>query len=443
MTFHRARLRVLMASATAAGALLSAGSARADTVTDWSLNASNALIRDRGQGAIAFPHMAMVHAAMFDAVNAIDRRYEPYLVAPRAKRWFSQDAAAVTAAYRVLVDGAVVAPDQRQALKDELKPVYDAAIGALDAGTARDGGVATGEAAAWAMIAARTGDGRFGKPGFPQPPHGHAALKPGDWRPTGGVNDPGAWLRNVEPFFVHDPDRFLSRGPNELTSRAYAREYAEVKSLGKSDSKERTRDQTDAARFWGTVNAAGTLTMLVRTLAELRPMSLGDRARFYALIYLNTADTGIATWRDKAKWSFWRPVTAINLGDADGNPQTVGDPTWASLIPAPPYPDHASGLSAAGGSIAATAQELFGTDHVTFAGTITPPPPPLPAPPLPPITQNYSRLSQLADSIVDVRVWSGIHFRIADVQGAKIGREVARWSRDHGVLRPLHHHHHR
>ena len=141
-----------------------------------------------------------------------------------------------------------------------------------------------------------------------------------------------------------------------------------MKSLGKSDSKERTRDQTDAARFWGTVNAAGTLTMLVRTLAELRPMSLVDRARFYALIYLNTADTGIATWRDKAKWSFWRPVTAINLGDADGNPQTEGDPTWASLIPAPPYPDHSSGLAAAGGSIVATAQELFGTDHVRLAG---------------------------------------------------------------------------
>ena len=136
-----------------------------------------------------------------------------------------------------------------------------------------------------------------------------------------------------------------------------------------------------------------------------------------------------------------RPVTAINLGDADGNPQTVGDPTWASLIPAPPYSDHSSGLSAVGGSIAATAQELFGTDHVTFGGTITPPPPPLPDPPFPPITQNYSRLSQLADSIVDARVWSGIHFRIADVHGAKIGREVARWRRDHGVLRPLDHHH--
>ena len=180
---------------------------------------------------------------------------------------------------------------------------------------------------------------------------------------------------------------------------------------------------------------------MIRTLADKRPLSAVDRARFYALIYLNTADTAIATWRDKAKWSFWRPVTAINEGDSDGNPQTEGDPDWESLIAAPPYPDHASGLSAAGGSIVATAQELFGTDRVAFSGTITPPAQPAPAPPPEPITRNYDRLSDAVDEIVDARVWSGIHFRIADVQGAKIGRDVARWRRDHPILRPLGHHH--
>ena len=125
---------------------------------------------------------------------------------------------------------------------------------------------------------------------------------------------------------------------------------------------------------------------------------------------------------------------------ADGNPQTEGDPDWTSLIAAPPYPDHASGLSAAGGSIVATAQELFGTDRVAFSGTITPPMQPAPAPPPEPITRNYDRLSEAVDEIVDARVWSGIHFRIADVQGAKIGRDVARWRRDHPILRPLGHH---
>jgi hypothetical protein len=425
---HRARLGVLTALVSTLAVLALSAAARADSVTDWSLTASNALIRDSGQGATAFPHMAMVHAAMFDAVDAIDHRYKPYLVRLHAKSWYSQDAAVAAAAHRVLVAGHVVGtPAQQDALVATVEPQYAAALAAIPDGPAKAGGIATGEAAAWAMVAARTDDGRFGAGGFPLAD----PLEPGDWRPTSGVNDPGAWLRNVEPFFVRNPDRFLSRGPNALTSLAYARDYAEVKLLGKSDSMARDRDQTAAARFWGTVNAVGTWTMLIRGLADLRPLSTVDRARFYALIYLNTADTAIATWRDKAKWLFWRPVTAIHEGDNDGNPLTEGDTSWASLIPAPPYPDHSSGLSAVGASIVATAQGLFGTDDVTFGGTVTPTTGD-------PVTRTYSRLSQALDEIVDARVWSGIHFRTADVQGARIGREVARWRRDHPVLRPLH-----
>ena len=273
--------------------------------------------------------------------------------------------------------------------------------------------MAVGKAAAWAMIAARTGDGRFGPFRFTD------GTQIGEWRPTTpGVTDGGAWLKDIDPFFVRDPDRFRSRGPNALTSRAYAREYDEVKSLGRTISATRTPDQTDAARFWGTVNAVTTWTRLVRELAVVRPMAAVDRARFYALIYLTAADGAIATWRDKAEWSFWRPLTAIQQGDADGNPRTEGDPGWTSLITAPPYPDHASGLSAAGGAITDTARELLGTDRVEFGATVTPA---VGAP----VTRDYTRLSQAREEIVDARVWSGIHFRIADVHGAKIGRDVA------------------
>ncbi len=433
MTAHRPRLCLFLAIASTAALLLFSAPARADNITEWSENASRALFP--AQGAIAFPHMAMVHAAMFDAVNAIDRRYKPYLVAPRAKPWFSQDAAAATAAYRVLVDGDVVAPDQRVALRTTLTPVYKTAIDAIDEGPARDGGIHVGEAAAWTMIASRSSDGRWGEQGFPLAD----PLMPGDWRPTplSGLNDPGAWLRNVDPFFVRDPDRFLSGGPNRLRSHAYLREYNEVKAVGRSVRAVRTQDQTDAARFWGTVNAVSTWATLIRGLAGQRPLSGVDRARFYALIWLNGAYTAIATWRDKAEWMFWRPVTAIKLGDNDTNPKTVGDPSWEPLITTPPYPDHASGLSAAAGSITATARELFGTDHVTFSGTITPP---LATPPTDPITRTYTRLSQARDEIVDALVWSGIHFRIADEDGAAIGRDVARWRRHHPILQPLRHH---
>ena len=433
MSHRRARISVLLASLSV---LAAPAVARADTVTDWNLNASEALLAPPppaangvGQGAFAIPTFAMMHAAIFDAVNAIDHRYKPYLAAPPAKSWYSQDAAVAAAAHRVLVSGHVVGTDEQQtALAATADDLYADALAAIPDSDAKAGGIATGEAAAWAMIAARTGDGRWGEAGFL--PLADPLLA-GDWRPTAasGANDPGAWLRNVDPFFVRDARRFLSRGPNALTSRRYTKEYNEVKLVGEFDSAVRTDEQTNAAHFWGSSNAVETWGSLFRTLADMSPPATVDRARFYALLYLTAADTAIATWKDKAKWMFWRPVTAIQLGDDDGNPDTKGDPGWQSLIQAPPYPDHASGLSAFGGSNVATLQELFGTDRVAFGGTNRAG-----------FTRNYTRLSEAVDEIVDARVWSGIHFRIADVQGAKIGREVARARRAHHLLRALRHH---
>ena len=191
MSAHRARrasvLVVLVLSTFAVAA-----PARADSVTAWNEIATDALIRDGGQGAIAIANLAMVHGAVYDAVNAIDGRYEPYLVAPAAERWYSRDAAAATAAYRVLVDSRppVVAAAQQPALAARLKPLYDAALATIAPGAAKDGGIATGNAAADAMIAARTDDGRFGPFRFT------AGSDAGTWRPEvpDFISDPGAWL---------------------------------------------------------------------------------------------------------------------------------------------------------------------------------------------------------------------------------------------------------
>src|SRR3954469_19620958 len=211
---HLARLGVLLVLAV----LAFPGAARADVVTDWSETTANALLRDAGQGAYGLPQMAMVHGAMIDATNAIDHRYHPYLARLRARPWYSSDAAVAAAAHRVLIDGGVVRPDQQAALVAAIEPQYTAALAAIPDGAAKRGGIATGEAAAWAMIAARTGDGRFGTPGFPL-----EKPDPGVWQPvTQGANDFGAWLRFVEPFALRHPDRFLSRGHKPLTSRRYA-----------------------------------------------------------------------------------------------------------------------------------------------------------------------------------------------------------------------------
>jgi hypothetical protein len=397
-----------------------AGPARADTVTEWNQIASDALIRDGGQGAVSSVHLAMIHGAVYDAVNAIDGEYEPYLTAPPARHWYSQEAAAATAAYRILIDSrpSLVPAAQQPALAARLKPLYDATLAAIAPGPAKDGGIATGNAAADAMIAARTNDGRFGPFRFTVGSH------PGEWRPVlpEFVNDPGAWLKDVKPFLAADSSQFRSAPPNPLTSAEYAEEFDEVKTVGAADSTTRTADQTTAARFWGTANAAGTWSALLRSIAVAQHGLIADNARLFAMLYLTAADAAITTWVDKARYSYWRPITAIREAADDGNAATTPDAGWLPLIATPPYPDHPSGLSALGGALVRTLQAFYCTDEVAFGTTTAA---------SPPVTRTYTRFSQAIEDIVDARVWSGIHFRIADEQGAAIGQAVARWREEH------------
>jgi len=411
-SYRMPRVGVLVAVAALLSLAL-CSPARADTVTDWNAHAFSALTAAPPAGAGQTPpvstlHLAMVHGAVYDAVNAIDRRYQPYLGAPKAKRWYSKDAAAATAAYRVL---ASVLPAQQETLG----LLYSTSLAGIPTGRPKDGGIAVGEAAAAAMIAARTGDGRFGPFRFP------VGSLPGQWRPTPPmfVNDPNAWLAEVKPFLIENQAQFRSDGPNALPSRRYAREFAEVKELGSATSSTRTADQTNAARFWseGPVH----WTRVARQLSVRHTLDIADNARLFAMLYLTAADAGIAAWNDKARWLFWRPITAIHEADSDGNPATESDSTWVPLITTPPYTDHPSGLSAIGSAMARSLRDFFGTDRVEFSSTN----------PSLNLTRSYTSFSQAVDEIVDARVWSGIHFRIADVQGAKIGRQIARYRKQH------------
>jgi hypothetical protein len=414
----------MLAAVVVLSTMMLSAPARADTVTQWNQIAGNALFAD-GQGAPALVHLAMVHGAIYDAVNAIDGRYEPYLAAPRAKRWYSQDAAAATAAYRVLVDSdpALVLPEHRAALAASAKAAYDAALAAIPDGRAKDGGVATGNAAADAMIAARHGDGRFGPFRFA------VGARPGEWRPVLPmfVNDPGAWLKDVKPFLIPGPSQFGGPPPYDLTSRRYAREFDEVKTIGAMNSTTRTADQTAAARFWGAANGVATWSALYRDIAEQHGGSLADNARLFAMLYFAAADGAMTVWADKAKYSFWRPITAIREAAADRNPRTAPDPNWLPLIANPPYPDHPSGLSSLSGASVRTLQAFFGTDDMAFGATNTAG-----------VTRSYTRFSQAVEEVVDARVWSGVHFRNADEQGAAIGERVARWQEDR-FPQPAHH----
>ena len=397
-------------AAVAATVALAAAPARADTVTEWNVHATNALITTARQPpTVSTIHLGMVHGAVYDAVNAIDREYQPYLVRPPARSWYSKDAAAATAAYRVLLS---IVPAQKATLDAH----YAASLAAIPDGLAKQGGIAVGEAAAWSMIAARTGDGRFGPYRFP------VGSAPGEWRPVlpEFVNDPNAWVAQVEPFLMKSPSQFRSRGPYDLDSRRYAREFEEVKQLGSDTSTARSADQTEAARFWS--EGPIIMTRLARDLSVRFRLSIADNARMFAMQYLTSADSLIGVWDDKARWLFWRPITAIREADRDGNPETEPDPGWLPFISNPPYPDHSSGLSGVVSGMAESLEDFFGTDHVAFVATSL-------APSAKP--RSFGSFSQATQEVVDARVWSGIHFRKADEDGARIGKQVARWRDRH------------
>jgi hypothetical protein len=412
----RSARAAVLAAVTVLAVLVAPAVARADTVTEWNATASTALFSPPLDARVGILHLAMVQGAVYDAVNAIDGGYRPYLVSPQANPWDSTDAAAATAAYRVLIS---VVPGQQPTLE----PLYLASLEAIEDGPAKEGGIAAGEEAAAAMIAARENDGRFGTPGFTVP----AVPLPGQWRPVlpAFVNDPNAWIKDVTPFLIQSSDQFRSRGPYALTSRKYAKEFNQVKELGSSTSATRSDEQTHAALYWAE-NPPRTWGRITRTISQQQGLSQVENARYFAMIWLTAADAFISVWDDKAHWSFWRPITAIREADIDGNPATEPDTGWVPLIPTPPYPDHPSGHAGLSGSIVKTLQQFFRTDEIGWTDTN-----------VGGLTQSFDRFSQAIDEIVLARVWSGIHFLNPDQDGAHIGRQVAKYRQKH-YFHPLH-----
>jgi hypothetical protein len=326
----------------------------------------------------------------------------------------SYGAAIATAAHHVLV-GVVEA--SRVAALDV---AYSDTLAAIDDGFPEDEGVRAGEAAAAAMVAARTGDGFLAPFDFAP----HIGTGAGEWNPT--ALDPDPWVGYLKPFLIDRPDQFRSDGPNDVTSAAYAEDYNEVKRLGAINSSVRTADETNAAIFWQFAPAA-FWNRLTRELSGARGLDAVDEARLLAIVNLSAADGAIACWNDKYHWDFWRPVTAIRAGETDGNPRTEGDPAWTPLFDPstvvtgpplgnPPFPDHPSGHACVSGAVLTSMRDFFGTDKVAFD---------LHSGRFPGAPRHFERFSHAIREIIDARVWGGIHFRTADVQGSVIGKKVA------------------
>src|SRR5438067_63709 len=409
--------------------------ARADAVTDWNLIASTAIVTNAGQPPhVSVLSFAMVQGAVYDAVNAIDRGHQPYLVQPPSNQTDSKEAATAAAAFRVLV-GFADLPGLFPSQQPTLQPIYDAYIASLPDNPpgSRAAGIVIGEATARAMLTARLNDGRGGPAPTLYPP------APGIWRPTppNFAHDPAPWVGNVRPFIVPSAEMLRTDGPNAVTSGAYTEDFNEVKEVGSLYSITRTPDQTDAAIFWQD-HAHALFNRIFRTLAISQQLDIVDSARLFAMENLSGADASIGCWNDKYYWQLWRPITAIREADTDGNPDTQADPTWLPLfdpstavchpplLVTPPFPDHPSGHACNTGAFVHTLQNFFGTDKIAVTAfsnkSCT--------------TRSFERFSDILSEVIDARVWAGIHFRTADVQGSVLGNKVAHYMTKH-YFQPL------
>jgi len=437
MTSVRRTLLAIALGTSALGAVVASASAhpavRSDAVSVWNANAGDAAI-----AACLAPTnnplhesrlYAAMHAAVHDALNAIDRRSRPYAFAlQRPLRGASPDAAVAAAARGVLVPLLQQLPapfsDCAPASVVGVEDDYAAALAAIADGRAEEQGVQLGRAAAAVILALRTDDGAdtaLFDTAYPQ------GTTPGAYRFTPGFSfafAPG-WA-DVTPFVLRDSSQFRAAAPYDVTTRRYTADFAEVKRIGGdgvTTASERTAEQTEIAHFW-VESSPLQWNRIARTVSAARSLDPWQDARLFGLLNMALADGYIGSFETKYLYNYWRPVTAIQTADRDGNPHTSADPTWIPLVPTPPIPDHDSAHSVEGGAAAAVLTRFFGTDHIGFATCSLTVRPGNTCTDASPTLRRYRGFSQAANENALSRILVGFHFRNAVEAGIEHGRKI-------------------
>lgn len=442
---------VAIAALSVAGSPATAASSPSSTSTGNAVIAWNARAGDAALAACISPAddplhesrmYAMMHLAVHDALNAIDRRSQPYAYHERAHGKTSPDAAVAAAARDVLVAtvGQLPAPfptSCRDAGTASVLAGYATALGAVPDGPAKARGVALGRAVAAKILALRAGDGSdtpLIDAGYPQ------GTMPGKYRFTPGSTfafAPG-W-GTVKPFTLRTADQFRPGPPPALTSARYTRDFREVKRLGGdgvTTPSARTAQHTQTALFW-LESSPLAWNRLTRGIAVDKHLDAWAAARLFGLLNMGMADGYVATFDTKYHDAFWRPVTAIRAAGTDGNDATSPDPGWTPLRPTPPIPDYDSGHAVQGGVAAAVLRGFFGTDRVSFSTCSRTLPAADSCTDATPVVRHYSRLSQAAEENGLSRILIGFHFRTAVQAGLHHGTHIGSHAVEH-YLRPTH-----
>jgi hypothetical protein len=341
----------------------------------------------------------MVHVAMFEAVNAIDRRYAPYKLDLTADRATSKDAAAVSAAHSVLI---ALYPDE----KPRLDEVLAASLAGIAESEAKAKGIELGKNAAAGIIALRANDGN----NAPESYRMHTT--PGVYVPTTLPIESTSGA--IRPWVMTTGAQFRPAPPPALDSETWTRDVNEIRELGGRNSTKRTPEQTEIGRFWF-LTGPRAYNPIVRQIATAKNMDVVDCARLYALTAMAGADAFIAVFDAKFAYNFWRPVTAIRNADQTGNPATPREAAWLPLGDTPMHPECPCAHCIVSGAISTVLQNVAGNEvgEITLTNTTTPP-----------VTRKWTRLQDYSDEVSNARIYAGFHYRFSADAGKEMGRKI-------------------
>jgi hypothetical protein len=372
--------------------------ARADIVMDWNARAETITADKHLPPPVQGRTLALMHVSMFEAINAIERRYRPYRLDLVADRNTSREAAAASAAHAVLTG---LFADQRNTLDAQLA----ADLAPIAEGPAKERGILVGRKAAADLLDLHTEDGKG----------------PDDYRPftQAGVYVPtqpvaGYLVRTFKPWVMQSAAQFRPAAPPALTSETWTRDVNEIREFGSSKSTVRTDEQTTVGKFWF-LTGARTYNPIVRQVVTAKQMNLLDCARVYALTSMAAADSFIAVFDAKYHYNFWRPVTAIRNADLSQNPATPRDPGWQPLGDTPMHPEYPCAHCISASAVAAVLRALVGDEVGEISVTSST---------APGVTRRWTKLSEYVDEVSNARVWSGFHYRFSTETAKDMGRKI-------------------